>query len=160
MLKHGLAVVMVSLLAGCASMDSTPPAKPAAVVPSQSSDAIAQGQSSPSPAELAAYAGAHPYPTSLAARDDLKAAAIVNADTGIIKIYNFSSQAIREADVWVNQGFVRHINAIPPGSSITLQMSNLYNGVGQQFSARAEHVNLVQVQTDHDMQTLWGPAPQ
>ena len=86
--------------------------------------------------------------------------AIVNADQGLIKIYNFSNQAIREADVWVNQAFVRHINAIPPGSSITLQMSNLYNGVGQQFSQQAEHVNTVQVQTDHDMQTLWGPAPQ
>jgi len=158
MIKQGLAVAILLMLAGCAA-ESSPP-KAATPAPSQSSDAIAQGQSSPSPAELAAYAGAHPYPSSMPSRDDLKAAAIVNAEQGIIKIYNFSTQAVREADVWVNQGFVRHVNAIPPGSSITLQMSNLYNGVGQQFSARGEHVNLVQVQTDHDMQTLWGPAPQ
>jgi hypothetical protein len=154
MFKQGLAIAVLLMLAGCESQSSAP-ASNSAVSQSQ-----ALPQNSPSPAELAAYAGAHPYPSGLPTRDDLKAAAIVNAEQGFIKIYNFSTESIREADIWINQAFVRHVSAIPPGSSITLQMANLYNGVGQQFSSRGEHVNRVEIQTDHDMQKIWGPAPQ
>jgi hypothetical protein len=156
MIKQLMAVAAAVMISGCTSQSSN--------APSQSQAKMQNSQMAPTPAptegELAAYAGAHPYPSSTPAKNELRAAAIVNADQGYIKIYNFGTHAIRDADVWVNQGFVRHVSAIGPGSNVTIQMSNLYNGVGQQFSARGEHVNLVQVEQDHELQTLMGPAPQ
>ena len=159
MIKHVIAAAALVAMAGCASdpKSSSQAGKPI----SQQTNATAQPASyNNSVAELAAYAGSHPYPTSLAAKNDLRAAAIISSDQGTIRIYNFGSQSIREADVWVNQGFVRHVTAIAPGSSVTIPMSNFYNAVGQQLAARGEHVNLVQVDQDHDLQTLMGPAPQ
>jgi len=156
MIRHGLAIAVVLMLTGCASQQSSPASNSAVSSQAQTPPAATP----PAPAELGAYAGSHPYPSSMPTREDLKAAAIVNAEQGLIKIYNFSSDPIREADVWVNQSYVRHVSAIPPNASITIPMIDLYNGVGQMFSARGEHVSRVEIQTDHDMQKLWGPAPQ
>lgn len=147
MLKHILTTAALVTLVGCASQSATPPARQAA--------SESQG---PTTSELAAYAGSHQYPQGQSARSDLRAAAIVNADQGIIKIYNFGTDAIRDADVWVNRSYVRHVSAIAPGSSVAIRAADLYNSVGQQFSARGEHVNQVQVEQDHALQTLMGPA--
>lgn len=155
MFKQALAIIALLALTGCAS-ENTQPAQPRA-------SAVAQAPPEPqvpSEAELAAYAGAHPFPASAPARTDIRAAAIVNADQHYIKIYNFGTDPIRDADVWVNRAFVRHVNAIAPGTSVTIQMANLYNGIGQQFSARGEHVQLVQIQRDQVVETLMGPASQ
>jgi hypothetical protein len=149
MIKQVVTVAALMALAGCASQSQPQPSATQA----QASDA--QG---PTGAELAAYAGSHQYPQTETARSDIRAAAIVNSDQGVIKIYNFGTDAIRDADIWVNRAYVRHVSAIAPGSSAMLRTSNLYNAVGQQFSAKGEHVNLVQVERDHELQTLMGPA--
>lgn len=149
MLKHLITAAALMVGAGCASQAPSEPA---------STQAQVSEQQGPTSAELAAYAGSHQYPQTETSRSDIRAAAIVNADHGVIKIYNFGTDAIRDADVWVNRAFVRHVSAIAPGSSATLHTSNLYNAVGQQFSAKGEHVNLVQIERDHALQTLMGPA--
>jgi exo-beta-1,3-glucanase (GH17 family) len=144
-------ITAAALMIGAAGCASQAPSEPA----STQAQASEQGPTSP---ELAAYAGSHQYPQTETARSDIRAAAIVNADQGVIKIYNFGTDAIRDADVWVNRAYVRHVSAIAPGSSATLRTANLYNAVGQQFSARGEHVNLVQIERDHALQTLMGPV--
>ena len=45
-------------------------------------------------------------------------------------------------------------------TTIVNQVQDVYNGLGQQFSAQGEHVHLVQVEQDHELQTLMGPAAQ
>ena len=149
MLKHILTAAALVTLVGCASQSSAP------TDARQSQTAEPQG---PTTSELAAYAGSHQYPQSESSRSDIRAAAIVNANQGVIKIYNFGTDAIRDADVWVNRAFVRHVSAIAPGSSVSIRTPDLYNSVGQQFSAKGEHVNQVQVEQDHTLQTLMGPA--
>ena len=151
MLKHGLGLAAVLIMAGCAA-DQGGSSQPQAVSVSSQSAA----PQPPSTAELAAYAGSHQYPQNAKAGSELRAAALVNGN--VIKIYNFGTEPIRDADVWVNRAFVRHVSAIAPGSSVVIPMSHLYNSVGQQFSARGEHVNLVQVEQDHTLQNLMGPA--
>lgn len=159
MIKQGLALVALLAMAGCASQSGSQPQAGAGSSPAdQSAQATGPGAQMPSEAELAAYAGAHQYPATQPAQNNLRAAALVDANQGIIKVYNFGTEPIRDADVWVNQSFVRHVNAIAPGTSVTLKMSNLYNGVGQQFSSRGEHVNLVQIQQGGTLSTLMGPA--
>jgi hypothetical protein len=159
MIKHALALVALAGLAGCAAQSGSQPQ--AASNSPQSSQMMAAGESQgPNQAELAAYAGAHQYPSTQPAKNDLRAAAIIDASQGVIKIYNFGTEPIRDADVWINQAYVRHVNAIAPGSSVSVQMSNLYNGVGQQFSTRGEHVHLVQIHQDHGLYTLMGPVAQ
>lgn len=157
MIKSTLALGVMLGLAGCASQ---PGSQPQANNNGGSQGMMAVEAQGPSHVELAAYAGAHPYPANTPAKDDLRAAAIVNLDQGIIKVYNFGTDPIRDADVWVNQSYVRHVNGIAPGGSASVPMSSLYNSLGQQFAARGEHVNLVQVQQDHTLHTLMGPAAQ
>jgi len=163
MIKQALSLVAMLAMVGCASQGSQSPQANTGQgqwnnpQPALAGDTPPQ---TPNEAELAAYAGAHQYPSTMPARSDTRAAAIVDGSQKLIKIYNFGTEPIRDADVWVNQAFVRHVNAIAPGSYVTVQMSNLYNGIGQQFSARGEHVNLVQIARDHEVQTLLGPAPQ
>jgi hypothetical protein len=153
MFKQCLAAAAMMVMVGCASQ-SEPTASQA-----QASQSLTAPQP-PGPAELAAYAGSHQYPTGSPARNDLRAAALVNAEQGTLKVYNFGTEPIRDADLWVNQAFVRHIGQVAPGSSVTVQFANLYNGLGQQFSGRGDHVNLVQIEQDHNLQTLMGPVAQ
>jgi hypothetical protein len=150
MIKQSVALAALLSIAGCASL-GTPPSSSA-----KSQAAQAPAPQPPTPPELAAYAGSHQYPLSEPAHSDIRAAALVNGDT--IKIYNFGTDAIRDADIWVNRAFVQHVGAIAPGSSIAIHTSDLYNAVGQQFSAKGEHVNMVQVEQDHNLQNLMGPA--
>jgi hypothetical protein len=143
MLKQTLLLVAVGALAGCESM---------------APDAARVSAQAPTAPELAAYAGAHKYPTTQPTRE-LKAAAIVNRDRGIIKIYNFSGQPLQNVDVWVNQSFVQHLNGVAPGSApVLIRFSDLYNGLGQQFSGQNEQVRTVQVDADGHLYTLEGPA--
>lgn len=150
MLKQGLAVMALLVMAGCASDQGGSQASSSNPQSSQMA-----GPQAPSSAELAAYAGSHQYPQNEQTGNDLRAAALVNGDT--IKIYNFGTQPIRDVDVWVNRTYVRHVNAIGPGSGISLNTSNLYNSVGQQLSTKGDRVNLVQIEQDHSLQTLMGP---
>jgi hypothetical protein len=108
--------------------------------------------------ELAAYAASHPYPATMPASDQVHAAAIVNRSNSTIKIYNFGTRPIRDAQVWINKAYVQHINGIAPSSSAIVRMDELYNGLGQTFLALNSTVSLVQLQTEDGLYTTLGPA--
>jgi len=108
--------------------------------------------------ELAAYAAAHTYPTTMPAAETVHAAAIVNRSNSTIKIYNFGTRPIREARIWVNKAYVQHINGIASNSSAVIRMDELYNGLGQNFLALNAPVSIVQVQSEDGFYTLLGPA--
>jgi hypothetical protein len=108
--------------------------------------------------ELAAYAASHPYPTSLPASEQVHAAAIVNRADSTIKIYNFGTKPIHDARVWVNKGYVQHINGVAPNSSAIIRMGELYNGLGQTFTSLNSPVSLVQLESEDGLFTLLGPA--
>ena len=144
MLKQSLLLVAAVALVGCESLSGDNNAR-----------LTAQAPTAP---ELAAYAGAHKYPATQPAKE-LKAAAIVNRDRGTIKIYNFSNQPLQGVDVWVNQSFVQHLNGIAPGSApVVIRFSDLYNGLGQQFSSQNEQVHNVQIESGGNLYNLEGPA--
>jgi hypothetical protein len=143
MLKQTIVLLGAVALAGCQGAGD------------QSARMTAQAPTAP---ELAAYAGAHRYPATQPARP-LNAAAIVNRDRGIIKIYNFTNQPIQGADIWVNQAFVQHVNGIAPGSApAVIRFADLYNGLGQQFSSQNEQVRTVRIESSGNVYTLEGPA--
>ena len=112
----------------------------------------------PSGMQLAAYAGAHQYPTTMPVTDHSRIAAVVNHRNGTIKIYNFDSRPMSDVEVWVNQSFVQHINGIAPHSSVIIRTSDLYNGLGQSFASLNAPVSLVQVEADNSLLTALGPA--
>jgi len=124
----------------------------------ESGDAARMSTTARTVPELAAYAASHPYPTSAPASDQVHAAAIVSRSDASIKIYNFGTKPIRDARVWVNKGYVQHINGVAPNSSAIIKMDELYNGLGQTFTALNSPVSLVQVETDDGLFTLLGPA--
>jgi hypothetical protein len=158
MIKQSLAIMALLAFAGCASQNGGMASGPTQT-PVQPQAGM-QEQVGPVQAELAAYAGSHNYPTSQPTENNLRAAALVNSDQGMVKIYNFGPQPIRDADIWVNKAFVRHVTVIAPGTSVSLEFSNLYNSVGQQFSTRGEHVNSVQVEQGHQLENVMGPVTQ
>ena len=144
MLKQSSVLLLAAALVGCASNGN------------DSARTTAQAPTAP---ELAAYAGAHKYPATQPASNDLRAAAIVSRDRGIIKIYNFTNQPVANPDVWVNEAFVQHLPGIAPGSApVVIRFSDLYNGLGQQFSSQNEQVRSVQIESDGKLYTLQGPA--
>ena len=147
MLKQGFMLLAALAVAGCGSDVFGP------------GDQARMTAQAPTNAELAAYAGSHKYPATQPARDNLKAAAIVDSGRGVIKIYNFSNQPIQDADIWVNNSFVQHVRGIAPASApVTIRFSDLYNSLGQRFSAQNEHVNNVQIETGGNLYSVMGPA--
>ena len=98
MRAYAPALLAMGCMVGCASQSGM-----------NSGKVTAQEQT---PTELAAYAGHATYPTTLPASQDLRAAAIVGPGKKYIKIYNFSTEPVRDADIWVNGAFVQHIDGI------------------------------------------------
>lgn len=159
MIRHGLVLVAALALVGCAAEQGSGPMANNSGGPNQS-QMVASSNQGPSVAELAAFAGAHPYPGHLQPRNDLQAAAIVDPNAKVIRIYNFGTEPIRDANIWVNKAFVRRVNAIAPGSSIALHESSLFNAMGRQFADSGDHVNSVEVEHGGNLSTLWGPVVQ
>ena len=113
----------------------------------------------PTDAELAAFAGGHQYPATQPTKNDLRAVAIVDRSAGLLKLYNFSSRPLDNADVWVNQSYVQHIRGIAPGSApVVIRFRDLYNSLGQRLSSQNEQVHLVQVSASGTLYTLQGPG--
>lgn len=144
MFRRSLCLLVLAGVAGCASSPQYNPNKVATA--------------SPNAAELAAYAGHAQYPTTQPGSSDLQAAAIISADRGAIKIYNFSREPLRNIDVWVNGSFVQHADGVAPQSSIVIRTNELYNGLGKSFVSQSEPVSRVQIESKGTLYNLWGPA--
>jgi len=141
-----LALLAVIAAAGCSSNPFGP-----------GDDARLAAQA-PTDAELAAYAGSHKYPATQPAKE-LKAAAIVDRNRGMIKVYNFSDQPIQDTDVWVNRSYVAHLRGIAAASApVQIRFSDLFNSLGQRFSSQNEQVRIVQVEENGTLYSLLGPA--
>jgi hypothetical protein len=148
MFKRTLLTLAVLAMAGCASNSASTP----------SADADKAAVARPTPEELAAYAGHATFPTTQPAQSDLQLASIVGADKSSIKIYNFTNKDLRNIDIWVNGSYVQHVGGIAPQSSVVIQTSELYNGLGKNLAGQGEPISRVQISTDHGLFNVWGPA--
>jgi hypothetical protein len=144
MLRATLVLLAAGAVSGCAASASFTPAM--------------SSSSNQSETQLAAYAGRVAYPTTMPASNELKAAAMVTPDQKTLKVYNFGSQPIDNADIWVNGAFVYHVDNIAPQSSVTIPSAQLYNSVGASFASQGAPFSRVQIKTDAALYTLWGPA--
>jgi hypothetical protein len=142
MLRTSLFLLATIAVAGCESQ----------------TDSARMSNGAPTSPELAAFAGAHQYPTTMPTSDHFRIAAVVHRSSGTIKIYNFDTRPVHDANVWINQAFVGHIKGIAPRSSVIIRMSDLYNGLGQSFANLDSPVTLVQVEMDNGLLTAQGPA--
>lgn len=142
MLRTSLVLVAAMAVAGCESQN----------------DSARVATNAPTVPQLAAYAGSRQYPTTMPVIDHFRIAAVVNRASGIIKIYNFDSRPVRDANVWVNKTFVQHINGIAPNSSAIIRSGDLYNGLGQSFASLNSPVSVVQVEMDNQLLNAQGPA--
>ena len=107
------------------------------------------------PTQLAAYSARTQFPETRPT-DSLRTAAIVNKDA--IKIYNFSTQPVGDAKVWVNRSFVIHIPGIAPQSKVVVKSSQLYDSMGNTLSDQKADVSSVQLQTADGFYNVQGPA--
>jgi len=108
--------------------------------------------------ELAAYAASHPFPDKVTTNDQWKAAAIVNRSAGMVKVYNFDSRPIRDAEIWVNKAYVQRVGGIAPNSSTLIRFDELYNGLGQSFANPTSPVSTVYIRMDGNVYSVLGPA--
>jgi len=107
------------------------------------------------PTQLAAFSARAQYPET-PATESQRTAAIVNKNE--IKIYNFSTQPVSDAKVWVNHSFVLHIPGIAPQSKVVLKTSQLYDSMGNSLADQKADVSSVQLQTGNGFYTVQGPV--
>ncbi|MDB5174062.1 MAG: hypothetical protein JWN51_2835 [Phycisphaerales bacterium] len=154
-LRYGTAVLAAGLLAGCAAQNSD---TNKGAADGANGPAARMTADAPTSTEMAAYAGAHVFPSNLAPSSDLRAAALVTPDRSAIKVYNFSSQPLRDVELWVNGAYVQRVNGIPASGSVTIRTTNLYNGLGRNFASQSEPVSRVQIRNSQGLYNLLGPA--
>jgi hypothetical protein len=107
--------------------------------------------------QLAAFAAQNQYPNKQPS-DDLRVAALINKDSGNIKVINTTGQAITDAKLWVNGAFVTHIDTIPSKGVVTIKRENLYNRDGIPFSKANIGINKLQLEAADRLYNLEGPA--
>lgn len=137
-------LLALAALAGCAGTQNPDSARMATVA-----------QTSP---QLAAYAASHPLPNDAAGSAEWKAAAIVNRAASTIKVYNFDTRPIRDAEIWINKGYVQRVGGIAPNSSTLIRFDELYNGLGQSFANPTSPVSTVFIRMDGKIYSVMGPA--
>ncbi|MDB5354360.1 MAG: hypothetical protein JWN24_813 [Phycisphaerales bacterium] len=153
-LHYVLAAFAAAAIAGCASTNSDG-GKTSATEPNGPARMTAEA---PTSTEMAAYAGAHVFPSNMTPSSDLRAAALVSADRNAIKVYNFSGEPLHDVEVWVNGAYVQRVQGIPASGSVTIRTINLYNGMGRNFASQSEPVSRVQVRDSRGLYNLLGPA--
>jgi hypothetical protein len=162
MLRHSSAAMLYAValatVAGCAT--SAEVSNPHRNVGSTAvADPAPEPTQPPTETELAAFAARTRYPSELEVRNDLPAAAIVNRNRRLIKIYNFSPEPLHDLNVWVNNSFVHRLEGIAPHGSAVIRTDELYNGMGRNFDSQSQkEVSQVQIETRKGLYNLLGPA--
>ena len=146
MIRTALSIVTAVALAGCSASTSFHP---------QSSSTRADET-----AQLAAYAATAEYPTRSPAKEDLRAAAVVNRDNGSIRIYNFTDRPLTGANVWINGAYVQRADTIPARGSVALSRNRFFDRSGTNFASGNAPINRVELQFDNDLYMLMGPVYQ
>jgi hypothetical protein len=111
------------------------------------------------PTKLAAYAATKPYPANTQPQEDLRLTASVNRQSGQVTIRNFSGAPLQDVDVWINQGYVLHLNKIEPNGSRTVNPGDFYNANGSSLeNTPPEGIRKIQIQThDNVLYNIQGP---
>ena len=144
MLRWGLLLLAMTIVAGCESTGQSPPV----------TETNPQG---PTNTQRAAYAASVHFPANINARDDLPITALINAPSNEIKLYNFSTRPLRNVDVWVNQAFVTHLDGIPARGSVTLHSGDFYNSLGSSLFNEKQAIRQIHVQSSEGVHLVWGP---
>ena len=70
-----------------------------------------------------------------------------------LQIVNSTPQSYSDFDLWINQRYVKHVESLPAGKSITLSLWDFYDEYGDRFNAggffrsyKPMPVRLVQIQ--------------
>ena len=94
-----------------------------------------------------------PYPFDLHTTDTVDIQ--VFRDGVNIQVVNATARSYNDFDLWVNQRYVRHIEALPVGQSLTLSLWDFYDERGERPIAggfwrtqEPTRVRLVEIQTD------------
>jgi hypothetical protein len=110
--------------------------------------------------QMAAFAASedNAYPNQAKASDDLRVAAIVDREDGVVRVYNFTDERISNAKLWVNQQYVYRIPAISPNDSVKISRARLYNSRGASLSREKAPISNVQLQRGDELSNLMGPV--
>jgi hypothetical protein len=134
MLRQTFAAMALASIVGCSANSS--------FHPFASSNSGEQGQ-------LAAYAATARYPDAKPS-SDIKAAVLINPRSNTVKVVNFSDEAIRDVNVWVNGSFVHRVGIIPSHGSVVLDREQFYDAAGENMSKVNSTPNRVDLQAgDH-----------
>ena len=143
-----LAAAALAMLTGCSTSAEFDPGR----MSSEDADPTMRTQ-------MAAFAARdeNAYPSTQPS-NDLRAAAVVDRENGIIRIYNFTREPITDAKVWVNQTYVVRVPNIPASDGFRISRSRFYNANGIPLSRSNSPVNTVQIERGERLYTLQGPV--
>jgi hypothetical protein len=106
-------------------------------------------------AQLAAHAATAKYPANVnATRSDI--AVLQRGET--MRLINFSDQAIRNANVWINGAYVHPVDNIPPHGSVTVRRAEFYDNTGQSMGTINAATNSVTIQSGDTVYSTLGPV--
>lgn len=101
-------------------------------------------------AQFAAYAATAKYPSEAKPSEDFKAIALINPKNESVKLVNYSDEAIRDANIWVNGSFVYRVGTIPSHGSVVVDREQFYDSNGETMRKLNSTANRVEVQLgDH-----------
>ena len=100
-----------------------------------------------------------PYPYDLHTTETIDIQ-VFREDTDLV-ITNTTVQTFRDFDLWINQRWVRHVDALPPGATIRLSLWEFYDERGETPNAGGffrskppTPVRLVEIQPEPDQPTI------
>ena len=98
------------------------------------------------------------YPEQVKASSDLPIGVIIDKNDGVLHLFNFSDETVRDAKLWVNRDYVFQIHSLPAKDSVSVSRRHIYNSRGVPLSRAGSAISIVQLQRGDELFNLMGPV--
>jgi hypothetical protein len=110
------------------------------------------------PTQLAAMAASTEYPRRMNVSRDLALTSTVDRRTGVITIRNFSSEALYNGKVWINENYLIPVNTLGPNTTLRIDPKDVYDGAGNPPNRQnPQSVRKIEIQVDDEIHAVEGP---
>jgi hypothetical protein len=136
----------------------------AAVLGAMLGGAMLGGCSSPdlyqpqaTPPQLSSYAAQQHYPVNQTAEENLHVTAVLDDHNGQVRVRVWGGEPLSNFNVWINRGYVLHVDRVAPPKPLILNLSDFYNSQGVN-DLTVDKIQRVQIETsDRKLYNVQGP---
>lgn len=113
-------------------------------------------QPAATPQEVASYAAKQRYPVDQTAQENLHVTCVTDASNNQLQLRVWGGEPLSNFNLWINRGYVLHVDHVPAPKPLILNLSDFYNSNGAN-DLTTDKIQRVQIQINGQLYNVQGP---